>query len=69
MAGVGWYGRGACGKVWGHVAGVVAGCGGMWHGLGYVVGGQAYGHRRGHVVGRGGRLWAHVAGSGGMSLG
>ena len=36
-------GCGACGMVWGHVAGVVAGCGGMWQGLGYLVGGQAYG--------------------------
>ena len=34
---------GACGRVWGHVAGVVAGCGGMWQELGYLVGGQAYG--------------------------
>ena len=32
MAGVGTCGRvlGACGRVWGHVPGVVAGCGGMW---------------------------------------
>ena len=46
MAGVGVCGRGSClwhrqgymagvgtcGRVWGHVAGVVAGCGGMWQG-------------------------------------
>ena len=42
--GVGAYGRvGACSRVWGNVAGVVAGCGGMWQGWDYVVGGQAYG--------------------------
>ena len=29
-----------CDRVWGHVAGVVAGCGGMWQGSEYVVGGQ-----------------------------
>ena len=31
----------ACDRVWGHVAWVVAGCGGMWQGSGYVMGGQA----------------------------
>ena len=31
-------GVGTCGKVWGHVAWVVAGCGGMWQGSGYMVG-------------------------------
>ena len=36
-------GCGACDMVWGHVAGVMAGCGGMWQGLGYLVEGQAYG--------------------------
>ena len=65
-----WQGVGACGRVWGNVAGVVAGCGGMWQGWGYVVGGQAYSMDRnmwqewGHMVGSGacGRLWGHVAG-------
>ena len=37
-----WQGMGACGRVWGNVAGVVAGCGGMWQRWGYVVGSQAY---------------------------
>ena len=27
-----WWGLGACGRVWGHVAGVLARCGGMWQG-------------------------------------
>ena len=31
----------ACDRVWGHVAWVVTGCGGMWQGSGYVIGGQA----------------------------
>ena len=73
-----WYGVGACGRVWGHVAGVVAGCGGMRQGLGYLVGGKAYGMDGdmwwgwGHVVGCGvcGRVWGAlagvVAGCGGM---
>ena len=34
-------GCGECGRVWGNVARVVVGYGGMWQG--YVVGGQAYG--------------------------
>ena len=25
-------GSGGCGRVWGHVAGMLAGCGGMWQG-------------------------------------
>ena len=44
VAGVGHVaGVGTCSRVWEHVAGVVAGCGGMWQRWGYVVGGQAYG--------------------------
>ena len=31
----------ACDRVWGHVAWVVAGCGGMWQGSGYIIGHQA----------------------------
>ena len=31
----------ACDRVWGHVAWMVAGCGGMWQGSGYIIGGQA----------------------------
>ena len=27
-----WHGVGACGRVWGHMEEVVAGCGGMWQG-------------------------------------
>ena len=36
MAGCGgmWQGDGACGRVWGHEAEVVAGCGGMSQGVG-----------------------------------
>ena len=45
---------GACGRVWGHVAG----CGGMWQGLMYVVGGQSYGIDRDMWQG-----WGHVVGS------
>ena len=47
------------------MAGVLAGCGGMWQGLGYLVGGQAYGMDSDmwwgwwHVVGYGG-LWQGV---------
>ena len=52
---------GACGRVWGHVAEVVAGCGGMWQGLGYLVGGQAYGMDGDMWWG-----WGHVVGCGGM---
>ena len=49
------------------MAGVVAGCGGMWQGFGYLEWGQAYdmdGVGWGHVVGCGacGRVWGHVAG-------
>ena len=70
-------GVGACGRVWGHIAG----CGVMWQGVGacgrvwghvagvmYVVGGQAYG-MDGDMwqgVGTCGRAWRHVAGCGGM---
>ena len=48
---------GACGRVWGHVAGLgVFGWGsGLWHGWGHVV-----------RVGACGRVWGHVAGCGGM---
>ena len=55
----------ACSRVWGHVAGVMTGCGGMWQGLGYLVGGQAYGMDGdmwwglGHVVGCG-DMWQGV---------
>ena len=67
------------------MAGVVAGCGGIWQGWGYVVGGQAYGmdgdmwQGKIHMVGCGacgrvwdrvwGRVWGHVAGGGGMGSG
>ena len=37
-----WQGVWACGRVCGHVGGVVVGYGGMWQGSGYVVGGQVY---------------------------
>ena len=47
-------GLGACGRVWGHVAGVVAGCGGMW--LEYLVGGQAWGG----TCGGGSGMWYGV---------
>ena len=58
VAGAGdmWQGLGECGRVWGHVASVVAECGGMLQGWGYVVGGRAYGmdgdmwHGKGHMV-------------------
>ena len=68
---------GACGRVWGHVAGEVAGCGGIWQGWGYVVGGQAYDMNgdmwqgKVHMVGCGamwqgvgtcGRVWGRVWG-------
>ena len=45
---------GACGRVGRHVAG----CGGMWQGLMYVVGHQAYGIDRDMWQG-----WGHVVGS------
>ena len=34
-----WQGVGASGRVWGYVAGLVVGCGGMWQGSMYLVGG------------------------------
>ena len=52
---------GACGRLCEHVAGVVAGCGGMWQGSMYVVGGQAYGMDGDMWWG-----WGHVVGCGGM---
>ena len=51
----------ACGRVWWHVAGVVAGCGGMWLGSEYVVGSQAYGMDGDMCWG-----WGHVVGCGSM---
>ena len=50
------------------MAGVVAGCGGIWQGWGYVVGGQAYGMDGDIVRGRYiyGRVWGYVAGCGHM---
>ena len=54
--------------MWGNVAGVVAGCGGMWQGE--VCGrGSGLWHGWEHVVGACGRVWGHVAGeSGGMGV-
>ena len=55
-----WQGMREFGRVWGHVAGVVAECVGMWQGWGHVVGGQDYAmdgdiwQGKGHVVGCGG---------------
>ena len=48
---------GVCGRGWGHVAG----CGGMWQGCMYVVGGQAY-----SMDGDMWQGWGHVVGCGGM---
>ena len=55
---------GACGRVWGHMAGVVAGCGGMWQGMGVFGRGSGLCHGWGYVAGVGtcGRVWGHVAG-------
>ena len=67
---------GACSMVYGHVAGLVAGCGGMWQGLGCLVacsrgGGmwqgmgachKGYGYMAGGRVETCGRGWGHVAG-------
>ena len=51
VAGTGdmWQGVGASGRVWGHVAGVVAACD------------KAYGYLAGGGVGTCGRGWGHVA--------
>ena len=76
-------GCGACGRVWGHVAKVVAGCGhvtgggSMWYGvrpiawMGTCGRGGPCGMVRGHVAGCGVMWmgWGHVAGGGGMSQG
>ena len=46
--------------------GLVAGCGGMWQGWGYGIGGQVY-DKDGHKwqgLGTCGRVWGHVAGVG-----
>ena len=50
-----WQGVGTCGRVRGHVAWVVAGCGGMWQGSGYIIGVRpsAWTER----CGRGGNMW------------
>ena len=52
-----WQGVEDCGRVWRTVAEVMAGCGGMWPGWGYVVGGKAYGMDRNMWW-----VWGHVAG-------
>ena len=57
----GMVGCGACGRVCGHLAGLVAGCWGMWLGSGYVVGGQAYGMDGDMWWG-----WGHLVGCGGI---
>ena len=54
-------GCGACDRVWGHMAGVVAGGGGMWQGVGVCGRGQASG-----MDGDMWQGWGHVAGCGGM---
>ena len=56
--------KGWCHRVWGHVTGVLAGCGSMWQGSGYVVGGQAYGIDGGMWWG-----WGHVVRCGGIQQG
>ena len=55
-----WQSVGACGRVWGRVAGVGV-CGrvsGLWHGWGHAAG---VGDMR-QGVGACGRVWGHVAG-------
>ena len=55
---------GACGRVWRHVAEVMAGCGGMSQGLGICGRVSCPWHGWGHMVGVGtcGRVWGHVTG-------
>ena len=50
-------GVGTCGRVLGHVAGVVAGCGDMWKGGGVCDSGSGLWHGWEHQVG-----WEHVVG-------
>ena len=55
-----WQGVEASGRVWGHGAGMVTGCGDMWQGMG------ACSRMWTHVAGNGVRVLGHVAGGGHM---